>query len=172
MLLAYGAARGWLSRRGRNWIPYERLATLLFGSPWSPLVFAFPTTALPWVRRQRVGIDAALDRHNSFLIGPVKLLYHASFFIADLGLYRVRHRLERLARRASWYLALSVPVFLGRAWLLGRDWVTPLVGVESWALSALGALFSWLMVFGTHGAALGLFRRSSPVLSYLADSSY
>jgi hypothetical protein len=33
-------------------------------------------------------------------------------------------------------------------------------------------LFSWLMVLGAIGAAWRLFRRPSPVLSYLADSSY
>jgi glucans biosynthesis protein C len=172
MLLAYGAARWWLSRRRGNRIPYHFLATRLLGSPWGPVLLALPTAALLWISRQRVGIDAALDRHNSFLIDPVKLFYHASFFIAGLGLYQARHQLERLARPAPWYLALSVPVFVGRAWLLGRDWVSPLHGAEAWALAALGALFSWLMVFGALGAALRLFRRPSPVISYLADSSY
>jgi glucan biosynthesis protein C len=33
-------------------------------------------------------------------------------------------------------------------------------------------LFSWLIVFGAIGAAWRLFRHPSPVLSYLADSSY
>ncbi len=172
MLLAYSVARWWLSRRGVDRIPYHRLANLLLGSPWGPVLLALPTTALLWISRQRGGIDASLDRHNSFLIDPVKLLHYASFFLVGLGLYQVRHELERLARPAPWYLALSVPVFVGRAWLLGRDWASPLHGAEALALATLGALFSWLMVFGAIGAALRLFRRSSPVLSYLADSSY
>jgi len=172
MLLAYGAARWWLSRRGGDRIPFQRSAKLLFGSPWAPLLLALPTTALLWISRHKVGIDAALDRHNSFLIDPVKLAHHASFFIAGVGLYRVRHELERLARPAFWYLALSVPVFVARASLLGRDWDAPLQGGWAWALAASGALFSWLMVFGALGAALRLFRRPSPALSYLADSSY
>lgn len=172
MLLAYGVARWWLARRGGDRAPSHRLARLVLGSPWGPALLAVPTTAVLWIGRQRVGIDAALDRHNSFLIDPVKLLHHASFFVVGLGLYRVRPGLGRLARPAPWYLALSVPVFAGRAWLLGRDWAAPLHGAEALALAALGALFSWLIVFGAIGAAWRLFRRPSPVLSYLADSSY
>jgi peptidoglycan/LPS O-acetylase OafA/YrhL len=67
---------------------------------------------------------------------------------------------------------LAVPIFAGRAYLLGRDWTEPLDGPAALALSLLGALFGWLVVFGFMGLFLRLFRRSSPVVSYLADSSY
>ena len=67
---------------------------------------------------------------------------------------------------------MSVPVFVGRAWLLGRDWVSPLHGADALALAVLGALFAWLVVFGAIGAAHRLFRHANPTLSYLADSSY
>jgi glucan biosynthesis protein C len=172
MLLVYAVSRWWMSRRGRDGGGLRRLANLVLGSPWRPFLLAIPTTAVLWASRHKVGIDAALDRHNSFLIDPVKMLHHASFFLVGLGLYQMRHELERLSRPAFVYLALSVPVFVVRAWLLGRDWTSPLHGAEALALAASGALFSWLIVFGAIGAAFRLCRRSSPVLSYLADSSY
>jgi peptidoglycan/LPS O-acetylase OafA/YrhL len=176
MLLAYAVIRWWLARRAGDDRGFRdkigRLADRVIGSPWAPVLLALPTTVLLRVSRWKVGIDASLDRYNSFLIDPVKLLHHAIFFIAGLMLYRARHELERLVRPAPWYLALSLPVFAGRAFLLGRDWVSPLRGAEAWGLAALGALFSWLMVFGAIGAAWSVFRRPSPVRSYLADSSY
>ena len=60
-------------RRGPDPVPAAWRACVL-GSPWRPFLLAVPTTALLWVSRQRLGIDAALDRHNSFLLDPVKLL--------------------------------------------------------------------------------------------------
>jgi peptidoglycan/LPS O-acetylase OafA/YrhL len=126
-----------------------------------------------WFSRQRLGIDAVLDRHNSFLPDPLKFLHHASFFIVGAGLYRVRHSLlPRLARVGPVYLALTFPVFAGRAYLLGRDWTTPLTGPAALALVVLGALLGWLIVLGFVGVFLRLFRQAHPAISYLADSSY
>ena len=142
------------------------------GSAWAPLWLAIPTTALLWISRQKVGVDAILDRYVSFLIDPVKLAHHSAFFLAGVALYGLRHDLARLARPARWYLALAVPAFAVRAWLIARDQAAPLHGVEEMALVASGALFSWLMVFGAIGAAQAVVRRPSPTLSYLADSSY
>lgn len=172
MLLVYGVARLWSGRRGSARVPFVGLAARVIGSPWRPFLLAVPTTALLWISRRSVGIDAALDRHNSFLIDPVKMLHHGGFFLAGVVLYRLRDEMGRLSRPAPWYLALSVPVFAGRAWLLGRDLTSPLHGTPALASAALGALFSWLVVFGAIGAASRLFRRPSPALSYLADSSY
>jgi surface polysaccharide O-acyltransferase-like enzyme len=176
MLLAYGVARWWFSRRGGEGAGgragFGRLVDSLIGSPWAPFLCALPTTALLWLSRLKVGIDASLDRYNSFLVDPVKLLHYTVFFVVGVALYRARHRLDRLARPAPLYLAASVLVFAGRAWLLGRDIASPLLGAEAWGLAAFGAIFSWLMVFGAIGTAWRLFRRPSPVLSYLADSSY
>ena len=137
MLVAYGVARWW-SRVEVGAGPCAGCANLVLGSPWRPFLLAVPTTLLLWISRQRVGIDAALDRHNSFLIDPIKLIHHASYFVVGVGLYRVRDDLERLARPAPWYLALSVPVFVGRAWLLGRDWVSPSARGRRRVLAAAG----------------------------------
>ena len=172
MLLAYGAARRSIERRGLGLASLRRLGDRVMGSPWRPFLLAVPTTALLWASRYRVGVDAVLDRHNSFLIDPVKMLHHASFFLAGVVLYRLRHELGQGARIARWYLALSVPVFAGRAWLLGQDQASPLHGTAALALAALGALFSWLVVFGAIGVAQDVFRKPNRGLSYLADSSY
>lgn len=172
MLLVYGLVRWWLERRRTGRDTLERFVKVVLGSYWRPFLLTVPSAVLLWISRQKVGIDAALDRHNSFLIDPVKLSYYASFFLVGLGLYRLRDDQDRLDWCAPWYLALSIPVFAGRAWLLGQDWVTPLQGLPALALAVLGALFSWLVVFGAIGAAHRLFRNASPTLSYLADSSY
>lgn len=172
MLAAYGLYRWWADRRKPGRDALGTLADRALASPWLPLLLAVPSTALLWISRNRLGIDAVLDRHNSFLIRPEKMLHYASFFLIGVGLYRSRHDLGRLSKTGPLYLALSVPVFAGRAWLLGRDWTSPLAGAPALALAMLGALFSWLAVFGFIGVALRLFRRSSPTIRYLADSSY
>jgi glucans biosynthesis protein C len=172
MLLAYGVARRW----GDGRIPFRSsLRTsmkFVLGSRWRPLLLAAPTTALLWYSRHRLGVDAALDRHNSFLINPVKFLYHGAFFAVGAGLYRMRHDLDRLERTGPLYLVLSLPVFVARAWLLGHDWTIPLVGAWPWLLALTGAVFAWLIVFGFIGTALRLVTKSQPALRYLADSSY
>lgn len=172
MLVAFGLFQWWRERRKTEPVTGHGFASLVLGSHWRPFLLALPTTALLWLSRRHVGIDAALDRHNSFLLNPLKLMHHASFFMVGVGLYRLRGDLDRLSRSAPWYLAMSVPVFVGRAWLLGRDWASPLHGVDALALAVLGALFAWLIVFGAIGAAHRLFRQANPTLSYLADSSY
>jgi peptidoglycan/LPS O-acetylase OafA/YrhL len=172
MLLAYGVVRWWGARREPGRPPLRNLLDRVVESPWRPLLLAVPTTALLWISRYRLGIDAALDRHNSFLPDPVRFLHHTSFFLVGAGLYRMRQDLDRLARVGPLYLALAVPIFVGRAWLLGRDWTTPLHGPEALALAVLGAVFAWLIVFGFIGVFLRLFRQSRPSIRYLADSSY
>lgn len=172
MLLLYAIVRWWLERRGGGRVALHGVAARVLRSRWCPFLLAVPSAALLWISRQRVGIDAALDRHNSFLIDPIKLSYHATFFLVGVGLYRLKEDRDRLGRSAPWYLALSIPVFVGRAWLLGQDRISTLHGVPALALAVLGALFSWLLVLGAIGAAHRLFRHASPTLSYLADSSY
>jgi peptidoglycan/LPS O-acetylase OafA/YrhL len=173
MLLLYAAVRWWCGGRRRDTLRAQKWLDAVLGSPWRPLLLAIPTTAVLWISRQRLGIDAVLDRHNSFLPDPVKFLHHASFFVVGTGLYHLRHQLlPRLARVGPWYLALSVPIFAGRAYLLGRDWTTPLDGPAALALGAVGALFGWLIVLGFIGLFVRLFRHPNPAISYLADSSY
>jgi glucan biosynthesis protein C len=172
MLLVYATIRWIFERKGIGLARLRRFAGRVIGSPWAPLLLAIPTTALLWISRERVGVDAILDRRNSFLIDPVKLLHHAAFFLAGVGLYGLRHDLARVARPAPWFLALAIPAFVGRAWFIGQDQAATLQGVSALMLVAFGALFSWLMVFGAIGTAHRVCRESSPTLSYLADSSY
>jgi peptidoglycan/LPS O-acetylase OafA/YrhL len=173
MLLAYGVVRWWSAGRGPSRLRLRKWSDAALESPWRPLLLAIPTTAVLWISRQRLGIDAVLDRHNSFVPDPLKFLHHASFFIVGAGLYCLRHSLlPRLARVGPMYLALTIPVFMGRAYLLGRDWTTPLVGPAALALAVLGALLAWLIVLGFIGLFLRLFKQSHPLISYLADSSY
>jgi peptidoglycan/LPS O-acetylase OafA/YrhL len=173
MVLAYGLVRWWSAGRGPSRLPIRRWLEAGLESRWCPLLLALPTTALLWFSRQRLGIDAVLDRHNSFVPDPLKFLHHASFFVMGAGLYRLRHAvLPRLARAGPAYLVLTIPVFIGRAYLLGRDWTTPLAGPAALALAMLGSLFGWLIVLGFIGLFLRLFRQAHPAISYLADSSY
>lgn len=173
MLLAYGAVRRLGEGRESSLLLglRDRMGRVV-GSRWRPMLLALPTTALLWISRQRLGIDAVLDRHNAFVPDPIRFLHHASFFIVGAALYRMRHDLDRLARVGPAYLALTVPIFAGRAWLLDRDFATPMHGPPALALAALGALFGWLVVFGLIGVSLRLFRESRPSVRYLADSSY
>jgi peptidoglycan/LPS O-acetylase OafA/YrhL len=173
MLLAYGLVRWWSTGRQPGRLPVRKWFEAALQSRWRLLWLAIPTTVLLGISRQRLGIDAVFDRHNSFIPDPVKFLHHASFFVVGAGLYRLRHSLlSRLARVGPAYLALTIPVFIGRAYLLGRDWTTPLVGPAALALSVLGALLGWSIVLGFIGLFLRLFRQSHPAISYLADSSY
>ncbi len=172
MLLVYAAARWMSERKAGAFASIRQLLGRLVGSPWAPLFLAIPTTALLWLSREKVGVDAVLDRRNSFLIDPVKLLHHSSFFLVGVGLYGLRHELARFARPAPWFLAMAVPAFIGRAWFIASDQAATLHGLPALGLVGFGALFSWLMVFGAIGAAHRICRNPSPTLSYLADSSY
>jgi fatty acid desaturase/peptidoglycan/LPS O-acetylase OafA/YrhL len=155
---ALSAAVGWLGRR--------------LASRWRPLLLALPTTLILWAGHRHVGLDALMDRLNSFTPEPFRLLHNAVFFAVGVILHRSRHDLGRFASHGWTYLALSVPVFAVRAWLIGRDLAQPLDGPASLALAASGALFAWLITFGFLGLALGSFARPNAAVRYLADSSY
>jgi len=145
----------------------------VLGSSWRVPALALPTALVLWVGRERVGVDAILDRHNSFLIDPVRLLYHGLFFAVGARLNRVRAELsDRFGPTGLAYLGLAALVFLPRAVLLDRDHWHHLGGAWAWALVGSGALFAWLTVFGLLGLALRSFDRPSPAVRYLADASY
>ena len=148
----------------------DRLGGML-SSPWRPFVLALPTTLILWAGHRHVGLDAIMDRQNSFVPEGYRLLHNALFFAVGVLLHRSAD-LSRLARWASTYLVLSGPIFAARAWLIHRDLASPLMGLSSWALAATGSLFTWLITFGFLGLALGSFNRPRPVIRYLADSSY
>jgi hypothetical protein len=153
--------------RGAGWIGH-RLA-----SQWRPFWLAVPTTFILWAGHRHIGIDAIMDRQNSFIPEAFRLLHNAVFFAVGVVLHRYRATvLTRLTTGYLAYLALSVPVFGARAWLIQRDLVAPLTGPAAWALAATGSLFTWLITFGFLGLALGAFRCPRPLIRYLADSSY
>lgn len=172
MLAIYALVRWWFDRRHGGPGRLRALLVAVLKSSWRPLLLAVPTTLLLWISRRELGVDAALDRQISFLIQPIKFFHHGSFFLVGIGLYAFRHDLDRFARVAWIYLAISAPVFWARLGLIRRDWNRPLEGAESVAIAALGALFAWLIVFGLIGLALRLYRKPHRSIRYLADSSY
>jgi peptidoglycan/LPS O-acetylase OafA/YrhL len=153
-----GARPGWLVSR--------------LTSPWRPLLLAVPSTLILWVGHGQFGLDAMMDRMNSFVPEPWRLLHNALFFVVGVYLYRLRHELGRFAAHRWTYLALSVPVFACRAVLIHRDLTRHLEGPAAMLLAAAGALFAWLITFGLLGLALAAFDRPRPAFRYFADSSY
>ncbi len=151
---------GWLDRAGE-----------LIASPWRPLLLALPTCLVLWSGHAMSGLDALLDRHNSFIPDAFRLLHNALFFAAGVVVHRSLHNLPRLATQAWTYLALSCPVFFIRAYLVERDLTASLTGSQALMLAASGALFTWLLTFGCLGLALRA-SRPWPAIRYLADSSY
>ena len=166
MLGAFWAVRA-LDESGRPARPSGRWLAW-----WSPLALAIPTAILLVVSRETSGIDAALDRHNSFFPGPVRLAYYGLFFAFGVGVHRDRDRLGVLARRGWWYLGASIPVFAARAWLLPLDWAKPLREPWSLILAGSGGLFTWLTLFGLIGVYRRHLARPSSPARYLAGASF
>jgi len=156
-----GAHRSRLLDRAGEWI----------ASPWRPLLLALPTCLILWSGHALTGLDALLDRHNSFVPDTFRLLHNALFFAAGLVIHRSRHNLARLASLAWTYLALSCPIFVVRAYLVERDLRASLTASQSFMMAATGALFTWLLTFGCLSLALRA-RRQRTAIRYLADSSY
>ena len=141
-------------------------------APWAPLALALPTVLLLLVSRQVSGVDAALDRHNSFFPGPIRLLYYAVFFAFGVGLHRVRWGMDVLAGRRWWYLIGAALAFSIRAGLLPLDWSSPLEGPMALALAASGGLASWLSLFALLGFYRKHLKRPSPTFRSLAEASF
>jgi peptidoglycan/LPS O-acetylase OafA/YrhL len=163
----------WLRRRSPQ--PDEPSMGLLsrwLASPWRPAILAVPTTLILWAGHRHVGLDAIMDRQNSFYPETYRLLHNAVFFVVGVVLHRSRRSLAQLATHHWTYLILSVPVFAGRAWLIRGDLTSRLAGPWVGALAVTGALFTWLIAFGFLGMALAAFNRPRRVFRYLADSSY
>ncbi len=163
-----------LPKSWRSWRPPGSSAWgRALASKWRPLLTAIPTTLVLWAGHRHVGLDAIMDRQNSFTPEPYRLLHNAIFFVVGVGMYHARGDLARLASWGWAYLALSVPAFACRAWLVRGDLARPLDGWAEVALSVMGALFVWLTTFGLMGVALTpALNRSRPAVRYLADSSY
>jgi glucans biosynthesis protein C len=152
--------------------PRPGWADRILASPWRPLYLAVPTALILWVGHRAVGIDAMMDRLNSFVPEPFRFLHNAVFFAVGVRLHRLRNNLDDFAVHGWTYLVLSVPVFLCRAFFIQRDLTHSLEGAAALALAVSGGLFCWLLTFGTLGLALGALNRPQPALRYLADSSY
>lgn len=118
------------------------------------------------------GIDAALDRHNSFLPDPMRFLYFFAFFLVGVALHRQPLALAGFERGAIGRLVLSVPVFLARAWMIERDLEHDLGPSGEWMLAALGGLVPWLSISGLLGLAPRVVRGPSASVRYLADASF
>jgi len=143
----------------------------MIASPWRPMLLALPTGVILWAGHAQFGLDALLDRHNSFVPDVFRLLHNAVFFAAGVVIHRSRHNLNRLATHPWTYLALSCPVFAVRAYLVEQDLTSSLRGLQPLLLAASGALFTWLLTFAFLALALRA-SRPRPAIRYLADSSY
>ena len=99
----------------------DQVSRLLVVSPWRPFLLAVPTTLILWAGHHHIGLDALMDRQNSFLPETYRLLHNGLFFVVGVLLHRSRHILGQLATHATTYLLLSVPVFAARAWLIHWD---------------------------------------------------
>lgn len=142
-------------------------------SPWAPLWPTIPMAFILWAGHRHLGLDIILDRANSFFLEPYRFLHYSAFFAFGAALHRSRARLEACAAWGPVYLALSVPAFAARAWLIRSDLSAPLAGPSAVALAATGALFSWLLTLGLLGVALGpALARPRESIRYLADASY
>ena len=175
MLAAYMTwlgLRRLLLRRSTEPVPVPGWLHRVLTSPWKPLLLAVPTTLILWAGHRHVGLDAIMDRANSFVPEPFRLLHNLVFFGVGISLHRLHDDLDSLSKLGWTYLAVSVPVFACRALLVQQDLVRPLDGPTVLALAAWGALFTWLITFGLLGLTLGRLNRPQPALSYLADSSY
>jgi fatty acid desaturase len=175
MLAGYAV---WLAvtQRLRRRLPWQEQARtwlrLALASPWKPLLLAVPTALILWAGHRHVGLDAIMDRTNSFVPEPFRLLHNLLFFAVGVSLHLYRNDLSRFAGLGGTYLALSVPVFACRALLIQSDLARPLEDLAALALAGSGAVFTWLITFGLLGLALRQLNRPHQLLSYLADSSY
>lgn len=118
------------------------------------------------------GIDAALDRHNSFVPDFLRVGHYFMFFLVGVGLRGIPGSLAGLWPRSAWLLACSVPVFAARALLLSQDWVQPLPFAGRAVMTVLGGFFSWLTVLGLLGTATRFVRAPMRSVRYLADGSF
>jgi len=164
--------RGLLARHSERLPQRPGWVDRVLASPWRPLYLAVPTALILWVGHRVVGLDAMMDRLNSFVPEPFRLLHNAVFFAVGVRLHRHRHNLDDFGAHGWTYLILSLPVFICRALLIQRDLTHSLEGTAALALAVSGGLFCWLLTFGTLGLALGALNRPVPALRYLADSSY
>ena len=70
IILAVFSVAYWLRRLFARHVPHSAPAIVghrLLASPWRPLYLAIPTTLILWAGHRVVGLDAMMDRLNSFV---------------------------------------------------------------------------------------------------------
>ncbi len=157
---------------GGPWRPLERLMGWLATRSVGLLGLGLISTVFLGAHLYFYGIDAALDRHNSFVPDVVRVGHYFMFFLAGVGLRGIPGSLAGLWPRSAWLLVLSVPVFVARALLLSMDWVAPLPLAPRLVMTVLGGFFSWLTVLGLLGTACHYVHSPMRVVRYLADGSF
>jgi glucans biosynthesis protein C len=141
-------------------------------SPARPLWFAIPTALLLWAMKSPAG---GIDTTFSFWPSPAILATYGVFFGFGWLLYADRDALLPTFPRHDWG-----QVGLATALLVVNVFAsTPRRGVPTLprdalhaGASAIGALTTWLFVFGLIGLALRHLDRPSATLRYLTDASY
>jgi surface polysaccharide O-acyltransferase-like enzyme len=157
---------------GRPWRVFEGALGRLGASGPGVLVLGLVSTCFLGAHLKFFGIDAALDRHNSLVPDPLRVGHYFLFFLVGVGLRGIPGALAGLWPRSAWLLALSLPVFATRAYLLSRDWVQPLPLPARVVMTVLGGYFSWLTVLGLLGTATRYVRAPIRAVRYLADGSF
>lgn len=163
LILLYGAAAA--AVRVLPAMPAaERAFRALAASPWGPLVFAIPSFVALLPMRY-----AGLEDPPGFVpVARILCAYVIPFTFGWL-LYAQRDLLDRFARRAWVYTALSLPpltLYLGFV-----KFSVPRM-VSFYADRALHSIALWLLIYGF----IGLFQRylhgESARMRYLSDSAY
>lgn len=153
---------------GPHWGPVDRAVRALASSPWRPLWLSLP-------------IAAVFLWHGSWVIGGPGgyiapdakwIVYYGLFFGFGWLLHRQVDLLDALKRHAGVYLALALPV---GAVALGGVAASEDYGNLALlfpATAIFSSLFTSLMLFGSMGMCLRVFRNESVVARYLSDSAY
>ncbi|MCZ6784202.1 MAG: acyltransferase family protein [Proteobacteria bacterium] len=146
----------------------RRLAALV-RSPWKPGWLAMPHAALLyWTGEWGVGSPAGI------LPELVWLLYYGSFFGFGWALHRQPALLGDLRKGTGRDLFCALVVGAAALGISVAGYVgePPAPAVLRGIALLLTATFTWLMIFGSMGLFLRVFRHESPAIRYVSDSSY
>jgi len=160
----YGRHRLGPRREGTSEEHWSRRILL---SPWRVILVVVPTALI-----LLVDVDVVAAITDSPVPEPLAFIYFGVFFVVGTWLYPLHGELGRLVRFSGVLLALSLPVFVGTAWLLQRYLAETSAGPGRFALAISMALFVGLSVFGFLGLFLRFCHQPSPTVRYLADASY
>ncbi|MBI4663059.1 MAG: acyltransferase family protein [Verrucomicrobia bacterium] len=144
----------------------------LAGSKWKPLVLAGPLAAIMWFSPMWADVDGGAGK--SLVPGVRGLIYYGLFFSFGWLLHRQPCRLADIEKHVWSYLGWATVAFLAMGGLLFLEShkAIPYYAWIKLACLIAGAVYTWLMVFGTMGFFLRYLNRPSPAARYIADSSY